>query len=730
MKKYLFNGAMALIVGAFIVSCSHDDIGQISTVDEMTKSFDEMFKELYGPIAPNHNWGFNTVVAEEGEDETAEEQAATRGIIGTRAFCDKDAHMWADKGYDVPVELSEAQKRRVISYFQHNKLQAGGSQNWTSFFMQQVYKGGTSPLGNKDTPNGYSAEVYHCANGNWVTGGSQIDYLTTNSTDHVYDFNAGDVSEIGNVQNSPNVQYLNDNGNGTHKDKIRLMTGSLATNFGYHNSNAEITYTDKYTLVDGSVIDTWATTSGNNVGASVSGRYFVGFDWEQYYKEEEVFTGSWTFKGKEYKYVINAPNKYCGWIESFNDDTKPTAKGDDEIQKWLTKGYLPVSGNDKQWAKVERCADGYFTDWIISIAPAYGNSSTPEKTPAKEESKTITTNTYRKIVDLGRVFCEDIATARMNVVEDVDYNDIVFDARVWEIYDQKTTTYNGSTTTSDKRNIKYQYDISMLAAGGTIPENVGINNVDVHDAFGVGLTFMVNTWTDKSTAFGQYNTPTNVMQPKQEVISYTLDYNDSRLDKSNVGISSIPIYVKYNGQNVKALDNKNTDAPYKLCVPIGILWPIERVNIQNAYTNFRDFVSSPSNKFYEDKGSQVSANLYTQAPTSRIQSDGWNIGYTQLVSSSSSTSKIYVVWEGDVTENNTAITLYDFNFQSGQTLRFYGSGTITVNCGASGETGLISNGSMTNGYIDVYLYPYQASQLSQGILVQGSNFRLTKIVVL
>ena len=74
----------------------------------------------------------------------------------------------------------------------------------------------------------------------------------------------------------------------------------------------------------------------------------------------------------------------------------------------------------------------------------------------------------------------------------------------------------------------------MLAAGGTIPENVGINNVDVHDAFGVGLTFMVNTWTPNSKAFGQYNTPTNVMQPKQEVISYTLDHNDSRLDKSKL----------------------------------------------------------------------------------------------------------------------------------------------------------------------------------------------------
>ena len=371
----------------------------------------------------------------------------------------------------------------------------------------------------------------------------------------------------------------------------------------------------------------------------------------------------------------------------------------------------------------------YYDDYVFKIVPADLTPSTPEKTPAKEESKTITTNTYRKIVDLGRVFCEDIATARMNVVEDVDYNDIVFDARVWEIYDQKTTTYNGSTTTSDKRNIKYQYDISMLAAGGTIPENVGINNVDVHDAFGVGLTFMVNTWTPNSKAFGQYNTPTNVMQPKDEIISYTLTYSELP-NKNDVGISSIPIYVKYNGKDVKALDNKSTDAPYKLCSPIGTLWPIERVNIREAYPGFGSFVNSPDNKFYES--SQVSANLYTQAPTSRIQSDGWNIGYTQLVSSSSSTSKIYVVWEGEVTENNKAITLYDFNFQSGQTLRFYGSGsgTITVNCGASGETGLISNGSMTNGYIDVYLYPYQASQLSQGILVQGSNFRLTKIVVL
>ena len=640
MKKYLFNGAMALIVGVFIVSCSHDDIGQISTVDEMTKSFDEMFKELYGPIAPNHNWGFNTVVAEEGEDEATETEAA-----GTRST-EKEDHTLAAMGLTKPT-LKDGEAAYVMDWFQKNAGANSVGLDIDKFFI--IFIGGNTTVNVK----------HHDWDGNYYNNNKN-----NGATSNFFDVYSTETSILDQLK--IDGEHINDwNANGGVTEYVYDRT---ANNFIAHNSFCDV-WTTKWKLAK------------------------IEYDGEE------------------------------GWYVGISSYAKKLEN---------TYETLPGSGTTEDRAYyTDYDRPEYYDDYVFKIVPANPTTpSTPEKTPAKEESKTITTNTYRKIVDIGRVFCEDIATARMKVNEDVDYNDIVFDARVWEIYDQTTTTYNGSTTTSDKRNIKYQYDISMLAAGGTIPENVGINNVDVHDAFGVGLTFMVNTWTDKSTAFGQYNTPTNVMQPKQEVISYTLDYNDSRLDKSNVGISSIPIYVKYNGQNVKALDNKNTDAPYKLCVPIGTLWPIERVNIQNAYTNFRDFVSSPSNKFYEDKGSQVSANLYTQAPTSRIQSDGWNIGYTQLVSSSSSTSKIYVVWEGDVTENNTPITLYDFNFQSGQTLRFYGSGTITVNCGASGETGLISNGSMTNGYFEVYLYPYQASQLSQGILVQGSNFRLTKIVVL
>ena len=138
MKKYLFNGAMALIVGAFIVSCSHDDIGQISTVDEMTKSFDEMFKELYGPIAPNHNWGFNTVVAEEGEDETTEEQTA-----GTRTT-QKEKHRWGKEGgifadLAEPTPLTDAERADVANYFAKTEFSDEGlSLNWTEYYVEWV----------------------------------------------------------------------------------------------------------------------------------------------------------------------------------------------------------------------------------------------------------------------------------------------------------------------------------------------------------------------------------------------------------------------------------------------------------------------------------------------------------------------------------------------------------------------------------------------------------------
>jgi hypothetical protein len=309
------------------------------------------------------------------------------------------------------------------------------------------------------------------------------------------------------------------------------------------------------------------------------------------------------------------------------------------------------------------------------------------------------------------------------------------------IWDQDATTVNNITTYSSADNYRWQYDISLLATGGTIEEKV--NGVDVHNKLGVGPTFMVNTWTPNcvSTLSGQWNTPTNVISPVD--FSYTLKYEELP-DAPRFGISTIPIEVKYDGtHSIKALDNRVetevTDsegktrtasmAPYKLCLPVGTQWPIERVNIKDAYKYFSAYVADPTYKFYDSDTED--GNLYMQAPESSIQKDGKTTGSEEVTQSGDTEeSNVWVVWKGDVSTDGSAITLYNFTFQSGQTLRFFGSDTITVAYGANNSQRLISSGSMSDGYVDVTINSDQASALSDGIMIYGNNFTLTKIVVL
>ena len=61
MKRYLFRGATALVLGGFIAACSHDDIDYSSIVDGKLKAYQEVFVDAYGKIDPNQNWGFTTV---------------------------------------------------------------------------------------------------------------------------------------------------------------------------------------------------------------------------------------------------------------------------------------------------------------------------------------------------------------------------------------------------------------------------------------------------------------------------------------------------------------------------------------------------------------------------------------------------------------------------------------------------------------------------------------------
>lgn len=691
MKKYLINGAMALIVGGFLASCTHDDVGAPATVNDRTKSFDEMFTELYGPIAENHNWGFATVAvpaeaiaAAEAEAAAAATRAATRkadpGDYG-EWFGPQQADYYKQLGLVAPEMVSAGEEKFVSDWFKANEKPSSDPIDLSTFFVQQVY------FGTKEYTGYDGNNAKHT-----VIGGQHMDWLCaydptgTETTVWVRDY-PGTDNYAGHNETIV-----------THDDHINNFNTSAPQRFWTEDGTYNVrTYMAAMMLM--------VNSSTSRFGCKES----QGTDNKVYYN-----------------YVIKAL-KYNG--------------------KW---GYYVGFDYENHGQNGDFPKDGYYDDRIIKIVPGNGIMPwTPTENPdAYQESKTKKTYTHKQIVDQGRVFCEDIATANMKVTEDIDYNDIVFDARVWQIYDQDATTVNNITSNSAPYNYRWQYDISLLATGGTIEEK--INGIDVHNKFGVGQSFMVNTWTPNcvSTLSGQWNTPTNVIQPKD--FSYTLTYDELPLDpednsKRLAGINTIPIEVHYGGKQMVALENRNLEertgedgnkyivssAPYKLCLPVGTQWPIERVNIQKAYSDFSSYVSSPNNLFY--KGTKVSENLYTQAPESSIQKDGKTTESPEEVTQSgdAENSNVWVVWKGDVSTDGSAITLYNFTFQSGQTLRFFGSGTITVVCGEGSGTGVITDGSMEAGFVDVTIRDADvASKLSQGIQVSGSNFSLTKIVVL
>ena len=642
MKKYLINGAMALIVGGFIVSCSHDDISQPATVDQMTKSFDEMFTELYGPIAPNHNWGFETVAAEAGVDDAAE--AATRG---TTRSAQPNSNQWGthddnDKYLDwpKPADITDDERAAVLAVFnQKGKASYTDLLNLTDFFVQQVYCG----------PNGEKMNQLAC----WDPKGH--DQMIYGDPSHDY---------------QPYSVF-------THDDEVNNFNG------GKYSGNA----------LQGCMLMWNSSTSQWSFKTSQSGGERIYDHWRM-----EYIPG--------YGYYVGLDHE--AWRQA------------------------PANANE------EDKRDYIYNDWIIKIVP--GKGQTPPSTPdAKQETTTTETRQFKEIVDLGRVFVEDIATAYMKVTDDIDYNDIVFDARVWRIWNQIDTKVNGKITKTIKEtNVKYQYDINLLATGGTIEEKV--NGVDVHNKFGVGQAFMVNTWTSfcNQSLSGQWNTPTHLIMPKD--FSYTLTYDELPIDpkddsKRLAGINTIPIELRYNTKEMINLSSKvigengkTASAPYKLCLPVGTQWPIERRRIDHAYPKFVDYVSNPNTDFTQD----LNVDSLYPAPTSKIQSDfnkGLVKGTTVLVSESSSSSTVDVVWDKEVTANNTSIKLYNFTFKSGQTLRFYGSGTIRV---LDKNNSLIFDNFTMSKYLDIEnISGSQAASLNGGtIIINGDNFKLTKIVVL
>lgn len=85
--KYLTMGALAVVLGGVLVSCSDESDYYGSVVSQKIKAYEEVFTSEFGKIDPNQDWGFGTL-AETGSGNAASRRAVTRAIQPSFDFPD------------------------------------------------------------------------------------------------------------------------------------------------------------------------------------------------------------------------------------------------------------------------------------------------------------------------------------------------------------------------------------------------------------------------------------------------------------------------------------------------------------------------------------------------------------------------------------------------------------------------------------------------------------------
>ncbi len=805
MKKYLIKGTLALFTGAFLFSCSDKEADYVPVSQQKAETFEKVFKEVFGEPAPDHNWGFSTITTLADlstteviyKDSVVTESTRSDNRVRTRGH-DARGNMWGRYYTNVPDPLTTGQKLRVRLYFQYNQYPSNDPVSYTNFFVQDVYKGGGSPLWrDEDGYRGYSKEAY-LFGGQLEIGSNHMDKLTAGySNDHINNYNNAQCSTNYTVWDGRTYQagYPLDEASAAalgigdweaenynhvvyHQDEIMLMVGSSTACFGWHESQGSIQHNDQYVIISGSTIDSWATTfasqhPGMDLGSSVSGRGFVGFDYEARVDASDIFQDpngwdEWVGKDEETQEDIfehhDGPRK--------NEDGIPyisTNAYDNQASVTVvpagTSGAYPVwqryvNGNQSEgnlWVKVG-CADGYYSDWIVCIVEANPKELTSRIVRRPELERT------RIPLDeqCGRIFAEDLSVSAR---EDLDFNDVVFDVDVYKNFEEGwvyfTRVWSDGTEEelprewySTKEDGTYSAEITLQAAGGTLPLTVA--GVEVHNAFDVGITTMVNTRDDNSTAFGSYV----VEYPPVYIGEFTTSQlNPLKADTDPILASDIPIVVQYNNgtnKDINFLEDELGGAPAKLFVPNHTTkWTVERKPLSLAYPDFYSYVGDKSVKWWEgpsDQGELERASYYRYNNVTHQGAATPPIVITRIIYPGVSQDELWTGSESYTTWALKRIKLDYDTYYPGDFITFYvedltDDSYITVVFADDSKPYFIDtpirnydvdkdgNKTMkTSGVIEVKLDEDNAKKLSaskkdgqQMIQVQGRNFKLTRI---
>lgn len=799
MKKYLVKGALALFGGAFLFSCADKETDYVPIVEQKVKAYEDVFKEVFGDIDPYQNWGFSNdlTLADESTSEVVyvDSVVPNSAQAGNRARTrghDANANEWGRYYTNVPETLTVAQKKRVRLFFQYNRNPKNEPVSYTNFFVQDVYKGYTTPLNDgTDAKKQYSKEEY-LFGGKLEPGSAHMDYLTAGpQNDHINNYNNATCSTNDNVWDGRTYEpgypltaetaaaagigdWEAENFNHVvyHSDEIMLMVNSSTACFGWHDSQGEIHHNDKYVIISGATIDKWASEHPElgDLGAAVTGRGFVGFDYEaktdasQFYVYEYVDLGGGVYgpSSEPKKTASGVPYISSG---AYDNQASPN------VVPANTPGAYPVNeryvdGDQSKgniWVTLG-CADGYYSDWIVCIVEAQGKTITSrEKIEKVGEEKKVPVDPQ-----CGRIFCEDLGVSSR---EDLDFNDVVFDVDIYKHYEAGTkyyyTIYSDGRKVLDKQEpystleqATYTAEITLQAAGGTIPLTVA--GQEVHGKFGVGITTMVNTRDENSTAFGSYVTgvaPVFLGEFTPSQLFPATENDPGKRDTDPIYAYDIPIVVQYATNGVNVLGSTLGGAPAKIFVPNhSTKWSVERKQMTLAYPKFADYVGNKSIQWWNDP--ELTQDEVNRASYYRFNDVKYTgaarppIVITRITYPSTSLDNLFVGSMSYTTWKVENIGLEFDTFYPGDYLIFYFDGLtddshITVVFADNSKPYFIDtqipnydldaqgkkiNEKKTSGVIEVKLDEDNARKLNASkvdgkvtLQVQGRNFTLTAI---
>ena len=343
----------AVAISTVFANCSNQEVIPMTQEELVKADYEAKFIQKFGKPSPDQTWGFG--------------KSSTKSVasIGTR-WADPNANMWAET-WTVIQPLTDAQKDKVRRYFQNNKTPKNTPVNYTNFWVQDVYKGGTNTEGSKST------ERYKAANGDVFTGSEKMDKLTAGSDNqHINNYNNGHCSPNENIWDGSLSDPSNQNSKIFHTDKLMLMINSMTDCFGFSNSLQGNQYNKNYVIVPGDVIMQWeSATTANGENSDVSGMYFVGFDYDANFAN-----GNYHMTNTNTYMVTEVPENTPGAF------------------------HIPNT-SDERWY-IAGAADGYYSDWIVRVC---------EATPKPD----------------CRIIAEDLS---VEDASDFDFNDVVFDVKM------------------------------------------------------------------------------------------------------------------------------------------------------------------------------------------------------------------------------------------------------------------------------------------------------------